>query len=254
MRKILLRIAYDGSNYAGWQVQKNGLAIQEVVDKALTELFKEEIHCQGASRTDAGVHALDNVAVFETSARMPADKMALALNTYLPEDIRVQFSQEVPEDFHPRFTQTIKTYEYRILNRQIPDPTRRLYTYFRYGTLDADAMRKAAGALVGPHDFASFKGAGGSEPGKRGTNRTIYAAEVERDGDEIVLTITGDGFLYHMVRIIAGTLIEIGAGERRAEEMEEIIEARDRAAAGATAPASGLTLLSIRYPEWEEST
>ena len=251
-RKILLRIAYDGTNYAGWQIQKNGLAIQEVVDRALSDLFKEEIHCAGASRTDAGVHALDNVAVFETEARMPAEKVALALNTYLPEDIRVQFSQEVPEDFHPRFTQTIKTYEYRILNRPIPDPTRRLYTYFRYGELDVEAMSAAAGALVGPHDFASFRGSGGTEAGRRGTVRTIFAADVFRDGDEVVLRITGDGFLYHMVRIIAGTLIEIGSGDREAKEMETIINAKDRASAGATAPACGLTLLSIRYPEWEE--
>ena len=137
MRRIKLIVAYDGTNYCGWQVQPNGITVQEVLNQALSDLFAKKIACIGASRTDAGVHALGNVAVFDTDARMPADRIAFALNTRLPADIRIQGSSEVPPDFHPRFTATVKTYEYRILNRTFADPTRRLNSYFWYGPLDA---------------------------------------------------------------------------------------------------------------------
>ena len=140
MRRIKLIVAYDGTNYCGWQVQPNGITVQEVLNQALSDLFAKKTACIGASRTDAGVHALGNVAVFDTDARMPADRIAFALNTRLPADIRIQESSEVPPDFHPRFTATVKTYEYRILNRTFADPTRRLNSYFWYGPLDVDAM------------------------------------------------------------------------------------------------------------------
>ena len=156
MRRIKLIVAYDGTNYCGWQVQPNGITVQEVLNQALSDLFAKKTACIGASRTDAGVHALGNVAVFDTDARMPADRIAFALNTRLPADIRIQGSSEVPPDFHPRFTATVKTYEYRILNRTFADPTRRLNSYFWYGPLDVDAMRQAASYLVGTHDFKSF--------------------------------------------------------------------------------------------------
>ena len=269
MRRIKLTVAYDGTNYCGWQVQPNGITVQEVLNRALSELLGTEIRTTGASRTDSGVHARGNVAVFETDARMPAERFAFALNTYLPEDIRIQGSEEVPEDFHPRFTETIKTYEYKILHRTFPDPTRRLDHLFCYGGLDVGAMRRALAYGGGEHDFKSFQGAGGEES-THTTVRTIYSAEIiqepleelkttlrketETGTNEYILRIriTGNGFLYNMVRILAGTLLDIGRGHLKEEDMPRILNARDRNEAGPTAPAHGLTLLSIRYPEWEE--
>ena len=148
MKRVKLTVAYDGTNYCGWQVQPNGLAVQQVLNQCLSDLLGEKIATIGASRTDAGVHALGNVAVFDTACRMPADKISYALNTRLPADIRIQDSVEVLSDFHPRFQQTIKTYEYKIYNRKFPDPTKRLYTYFYYYPLDEELMRQGAAYLV----------------------------------------------------------------------------------------------------------
>lgn len=254
IRRILLTVSYDGSRYCGWQVQPNGLSVQEVLNGALSELLKTKTAVTGASRTDAGVHAAGNAAVFDTTARMPADRFAFALNTYLPDDIRIQKSVEVPSGFHPRYTETVKTYDYLILNRQMPDPCRRLYAYFIYGNLDADAMRQAAAHFVGTHDFISFASAGGNTAGTKSSVRTVYSAEVQREGDMIRFRICGNGFLYNMVRIIAGTLIEVGKGKIRPDAIPEILAARDREKAGPTAPARGLTLRSIRYPELEEAS
>ena len=248
MRRIFLEIAYDGTNYSGWQVQNNAVSIQETIDKALSEWLGEEIHTIGASRTDAGVHARGNVAVFDTESLIPADKFAFGLNARLPEDISIQESFEVPAEFHPRFTETIKTYEYKILNRKFPDPTRRNDSLFYYGKLNVDAMNEAASYLVGPHDFKSFCAVNHDA---KTTVRTIYSAMVDKDGDLIIFEITGNGFLYNMVRIIAGTLIEVGKGKLKPEDIKMIMEARDRQKAGPTAPAHGLTLVEIEYPEWE---
>ena len=248
MRRIFLEIAYDGTNYCGWQVQNNALSVQEVLDKALSEWLKEDIHTIGASRTDAGVHALGNVAVFDTETKIPGEKSAFGLNSRLPDDICIQPSFEVPMEFHPRFTETVKTYEYKILNRKFPDPTRRRDSLFYYGKLDCDAMNEAAAYLVGPHDFKSFCATGHDA---KTTVRTIYSAVVDKEGDMIRFEITGNGFLYNMVRIIAGTLIEVGKGALKPDDMKRIMEAKDREAAGPTAPAHGLTLVEIEYPEWE---
>lgn len=248
MRRIFLEIAYDGTNYSGWQVQNNAVSIQETIDKALSEWLGEEIHTIGASRTDAGVHARGNVAVFDTESLIPADKFAFGLNARLPEDISIQESFEVPAEFHPRFTETIKTYEYKILNRKFPDPTRRNDSLFYYGKLNVDAMNEAASYFVGPHDFKSFCAVNHDA---KTTVRTIYSAMVDKDGDLITFEITGNGFLYNMVRIIAGTLIEVGKGKLKPEDIKMIMEARDRQKAGPTAPAHGLTLVEIEYPEWE---
>ena len=248
MKRVKLIVAYDGTNYCGWQVQPNGITVQEVLNKALSELLGEEIKTMGASRTDAGVHALGNVAVFDTNARMPADKISFALNTRLPQDIRIQKSEEVPTEFHPRFTSTIKTYEYRILNRTFGDPTRRLNSFHWYGSLDEGAMEKASSYLVGEHDFKSFATA---SPDVDHTVRTIYSIEVWKEDDMIHLRITGNGFLYNMVRIIAGTLMEVGKGSYPPEQIKAILEAKDREAAGPTARALGLTLVGIQYPEWD---
>lgn len=249
MRRIFLEIAYDGTNYSGWQVQNNAVSVQETIDRALSEWLSEEIHTIGASRTDAGVHAKGNVAVFDTKSQIPADKFAFGLNSRLPDDICIQESFEVPMEFHPRFTETVKTYEYKILNRKFPDPTRRNDSLFYYGRLDVDAMNEAASYLVGPHDFKSFCAVNHDA---KTTVRTIYSAIVDKEGDMITFQITGNGFLYNMVRIIAGTLIEVGKGRIRPENIKNIMEARDRQKAGPTAPAHGLTLVEIEYPEWEE--
>lgn len=246
MKRVMLEIAYDGTNYCGWQVQPNGITVQEVINQKLSELLKEPIETIGASRTDAGVHALGNVAVFDTSARMPGEKISYALNQRLPEDIRIQMSKEVKPDFHPRYRNSRKTYEYRILNKKFPVPTKRLYSHFTYLPLDVEKMRKAGEYLLGEHDFKSFCGAGAQV---KTTVRTIYDFQIKKEDDEICMRITGSGFLYNMVRILAGTLIEVGSGARKPEDMLEIIEAKDRKKAGATAPARGLTLIKIQYEE-----
>ncbi len=244
MKRIAIVVAYDGTNYCGWQIQNNGPSIQETLNRCLSELVGEEIRVMGASRTDAGVHALCNVAVFDTESRIPPEKFSYALNQRLPQDIRIQLSEEVEPDFHPRYCDSEKTYEYRILNRHFPVPTERLYSHFYYDPLDVEKMQQAVSCLVGEHDFASFCG---SKAQVKGTVRTITAATVERDHDMIYITISGTGFLYNMVRIIAGTLIEIGSGAYPPSHMREILDACDREAAGPTAPARGLTLMRIQF-------
>ena len=244
MRRIGIVVAYDGTNYCGWQIQNNGISIQGVLDETLTKLLGEPIHVMGASRTDAGVHALGNVAVFDTNARIPGDKIAFALNQWLPEDIRIQLSEDVEPDFHPRYTDSEKTYEYRILNRTFPVPTERLYSYFYHYSLDVDLMREATSFLIGQHDFASFCGA---KAQVKSTIRTVTSISVDREGDMVVLRVSGTGFLYNMVRIIAGTLIEVGNKQYPPEHVKDILEACSREAAGPTAPACGLTLMGIRF-------
>lgn len=284
-RRILLRVAYDGTNYHGWQVQPNAKTIEGELNRILTQLTGEEIQVTGASRTDAGVHALGNVAVFDTLSRIPAEKFSYALNQRLPEDIVIQSSVQVADDFHPRHCDCRKTYEYDILNRTFPLPAYRNTAYFLYGDLDLDAMRKACQAFLGEHDFASFCAAGAQV---QTTVRTIYSLEVleqplgsngrteaqrsQRTQSETIelqpdkarlqgsqiqqaperlltIRVRGNGFLYNMVRIIAGTLVEVGRGHIRPEEIEGIIAACDRAKAGPTAPARGLRLVEIAYGE-----
>lgn len=246
--RILLKVAYDGTNYNGFQCQKTGIAVQDLLNGAISDLFGRPVKTIGASRTDAGVHARGNVAVFDIETRIGPSKIAFALNARLPEDIRVVESKSVPDDFHPRYQSTVKTYTYHILNRVHPDPLTRNLELHYYYPLDEKAMQKAADVIVGEHDFASFCAAGNSS---KTTVRTIYRADVERHGDRITFTITGNGFLYNMVRIIVGTLLEIGGGKRPPEEMEKILAAKDRSYAGDTAPAKGLILECIRYPDYE---
>lgn len=244
MKRVKLTVAYDGTNYHGWQIQPNGNTIEAELNRHLSELLGEEIRVTGASRTDAGVHALGNVAVFDTSARMPAEKISYAMNTRLPEDIRIQESCEVAPDFHPRFCRTVKTYEYRILNRRFPDPTKRLYSYFYYYPLDVEKMKTAAAYLVGEHDFQSFCT---MKPDLENTVRRIYSLDIGKEGDMILMRVTGNGFLYNMVRIIAGTLIRVGGGSIPPESVQAILEGKNRALAGETARPEGLTLVEIRY-------
>lgn len=244
MKRIKLIVAYDGTNYCGWQVQPNAVTIEGVLNQALSELLREEIKVTGASRTDSGVHSLGNVAVFDTETRIPPEKIAVALNQRLPDDIVVQDSCQVADDFHPRHCNSKKTYEYRILNRKFPMPTRRLDTYFFYRPLDLKRMQQAAAFLKGTHDFKSFCSANSLV---EDTVRTVYALDVYREADVITIRVQGSGFLYNMVRIIAGTLIQVGLGVIQPEELPAMIEARDRGAAGPTAPACGLTMIGIEY-------
>lgn len=245
MKRIKLVVAYEGTNYHGWQMQPNGLSVEAVLNEALSALLKEPITVIGASRTDSGVHALGNVAVFDTENRMPGDKICFALNQRLPEDIRIQSSEEVAADWHPRKQNCAKTYEYRILNRKIDMPVGRQYAYFCYFPIDVERMRQGAEYLVGEHDFKSFCTV---RTQAEDTVRVIYSLSVERGADDVVsIRICGSGFLYNMVRIIAGTLLRVGTGLYSPQKVEEILDARDRQAAGPTLPAKGLTLISLEY-------
>ena len=244
MKRVKMIVAYDGTNYCGWQIQKNGITIEEVLNKKLTILLKEPITVIGASRTDSGVHSEGNVAVFDTENRMPADKICFALNQRLPDDIRVLQSEEVAPDYHPRKQNCVKTYEYKIMNRKIELPTLRLYSYFCYSPLNVELMREGGAYLVGEHDFKSFCTARGQA---EETVRTIYSLDIEMAGDLITIRIKGSGFLYNMVRIIAGTLMKVGMGVYPPSYVEGILDARDRKAAGPKAAAKGLTLVSLDY-------
>lgn len=257
-RRIFLSVAYDGTNYHGWQLQPGAVTIESELNRALAELLGEEIRVIGASRTDTGVHARCNAAVFDTTVRIPAEKFAYALNQRLPEDIRIRESKEVAPDFHPRHTPSRKTYEYRIYNARFPMPTKRLYSFFTYAKLDVEAMARAGALLEGEHDFKSFCSVNTQA---ETTVRTIYRVEVWREGggevclqsggygdeSDIVIRVTGSGFLYNMVRIIAGTLLEVGQGKRKPEDMKAILASCDRSAAGPTAPACGLTLTAYEF-------
>ena len=244
MKRIMLTVAYDGTQYHGWQIQPNVVTVESVLNDTLSDLLKEDIHVIGASRTDTGVHALGNIAVFDTEARMPGNKISYALNQRLPQDIRIQDSREVPSNFHPRHCNSRKTYEYRILNREFPLPTLRLYAHFTYVPLDVEKMQKAADYLVGEHDFKSFCSV---NTVAETTVRTLYSLKVSKDGDMITIRVTGSGFLYNMVRIIAGTLMEVGRGNLEPEQIPQILSALDRQKAGPTAPACGLTLYAYEF-------
>lgn len=246
MKRIKLVVAYEGTNYCGWQIQPSGITIESVLNQALSELVGEDIKVTGASRTDSGVHSLGNVAVFDTNTRIPPEKICYALNQRLPEDVVVQSSCEVAQDFHPRHCYSEKTYEYRILNRKIPIPTLRRDTYFYYRNLNVDKMKQAAEYLAGTHDFKSFCSI---HTTVEDTVRTILSCEAEQKESVITIRVTGTGFLYNMVRIIAGTLVQVGVGEKEPEDIIKILEKKERSAAGPTAPAHGLTMIGIEYKD-----
>lgn len=246
MKRVLLCVAYDGTNYAGYQFQENAPTIEGELNKALSDLHGEEIVVIGASRTDAGVHALCNMVVYDTNARMPGDKVSFALNVRLPDDIRIVWSKEVALDFHPRHVTTEKTYEYHIYNGDFMPPTKRLYCYQVRDKLDTSAMKKAGTCLVGEHDFKSFCSI---HTNATTTVRNLISIDVTSEGDEVVIKVCGNGFLYNMVRIIAGTLIEVGLGRRSADGVFDALEALDRQKAGPTAPAKGLILAKFDFVE-----
>lgn len=247
MRRIKLTVAYDGTNYCGWQVQPNGITIEEVLNKAICTLTGEEIAVIGASRTDSGVHATGNIAVFDTGSRIPAERFSYALNQRLPEDIVVTKSEEVSLDWHPRYQNSLKTYEYHILNTKTPVPTKRLYNCFVSFDLDVNRMRQGAQYLLGEHDFAAFCCI---RTNAKTTVRTVTDLQIQQNPlkpEEITIRITGNGFLYNMVRIIAGVLIRVGRGFYEPEKVLELLEGRERKKEAVTAPPQGLCLMEIVY-------
>ena len=272
----MLTVAFDGTNYSGWQIQPNKETIEGVLNRELSRLLNEEIKVVGASRTDSGVHAEGAVCVFDTESKIPGDKFSYAINQKLPEDIRIRNSKEVDITFHPRRVNSRKTYRYRIRHDEFPNPLDARYSYHVYTKLDIEAMRRACEFIKGKHDFKSFCSV---HTDVDTTVRTVYDVHIDvtpdkkllqmsglmksagesgamRSGGEsaagrirpeiIDIYVTGNGFLYNMVRIIAGTLIEVGQGKIKPEEIPAIIEACDREKAGPTAPAKGLTLIGYK--------
>lgn len=246
MKRILLTVEYDGTAYAGWQRQVNGLAVQQVLEEALSSACGHPVTVTGSSRTDAGVHALDQKVHFDTGSSIPPDKYAFVLNTMLPADIRVQDSREVPPAFHARFLTSGKTYTYRIWNARHASALKRNTHWHVPVPLAEEPVRQALSDLPGRHDFAAFQAAGGTA---KTTIRTLSAAGLDIRGHEWTLTVSGDAFLYNMVRIIAGTVEEIGLGKLAPDAFRRAFETRGRLALGMTAPAHGLELTQVRYPE-----
>lgn len=322
MKNIKLVVAYDGTNYSGWQIQPNAVTIEQLLDKAINSLTGENIHVTGASRTDAGVHAMGNVAVFKTNSTIPGRRWAYAINRFLPDDIVVQASWEVEKNFHPRHCNTVKTYEYKILNTPFPFPKERNYSWHVSHDLNINKMKEAAQILVGEHDFKSFCCV---RTQTESTVRHIYSIEIikeniynknigdkfsnkynndsiKKNGDNnnncldmkasdnmsglsdkifgknyscddklqnnnvsaansadnisngsyITIRIKGNGFLYNMVRIIAGTLIQVGRGQLMPADVQNMLLSKDRCSAGQTAPPQGLTLMGIDYVDGDD--
>lgn len=246
MKRILLTVEYDGTGYAGWQRQINGLAVQQVLEEVLCKVTGQPVTVTGASRTDAGVHAHGQAVHFDTCSSIPPDKYPFVLNTKLPKDIRVLTGRQVPADFHARFMTCGKQYTYRIINSRHGSAIRRNTHVHVPVPLDVSPMQRAAQTLLGRHDFAAFQASGGTA---KTTIRTITRAEIFRQGDEILLVIEGDAFLYNMVRIIAGTLIEIGQGRRGEDAFLRAFASGSRLDLGVTAPPHGLELTRVDYPE-----
>lgn len=277
MKRIKLIVAYDGTDYSGWQIQPNKETIEGVLNRELSRLLNEEIKVIGASRTDSGVHAEGAVCVFDTESRIPGEKVSYALNQSLPNDIVIRKSEEVAPDFHPRKVPCRKTYRYSIWHDEFMKPTNQRYTHWVYTKLDLEAMNEACKYFEGKHDFKSLCSV---HTDVENTERTIYDVHIEitpersvlqasglvktsiKDGgvtnsqtknykprgpQQIDIYVTGNGFLYNMVRIIAGTLIDVGQGRIKAEDIPDIIDGKNRQLAGQTAPAKGLTLVGYLY-------
>ncbi len=248
MRRIRIIVAYDGTNYVGWQVQPNGISVQAHLERALNELTDERIRVEGSGRTDSGVHARAQVAHFDTGVRMAADKFAIAMNMHLPPDIRVLYSEECDPTFHARFSAKQKQYAYTVQVGTHADVFSRLYSLHLHVTPDFDAMQQAASTVIGTHDFAAFKC---SDSEMENTVRTITLSEWTKNGNLWVYSVTGNGFLYNMVRILVGTMLEIGSGKRPVSDMQKALESKDRKQSGATAPAHGLCLMRVVYPGFD---
>lgn len=249
MRRFRLILEYDGTAYCGWQRQINGPSVQATLEDALARLTRAPVSVVGSSRTDAGVHALGLCAHFDSATRIPPQKLAFALNTMLPPDIRVRESGLAPEGFHARYSACGKVYRYAFDNARHGRAIGRQYSAHVPVEMDAGRMQAEAQALCGTHDFAAFAASGSVA---RSTVRTIYRVQAARRGDAVTLTVLGDGFLYNMVRIIAGTLMEVGTGKRAPGAIARAIETGGRLALGQTAPAQGLTLCAVLYEGEEE--
>ena len=245
MRNFKIVIQYEGTKYQGWQRQEStGNTIQGKFEAILSKMTGSKVQIDGSGRTDAGVHAYGQVANFKINTHMSAQEILEYINRYLPEDIGVIEIREMPERFHSRLNAVGKTYRYRIWNSDLPCVFDRRYVYEFPQKLDIEAMRRAAAYCIDRHDFKAFTS---NKKSKKSTVRTIESIEIQQSGPEIVITYKGDGFLYHMVRILTGTLIEVGQGTRRVEEMERLITSGTREMAGALAPAKGLALMEVRY-------
>lgn len=248
MPSIALVIEFDGTDFVGWQIQDNGRSVQEQIQRALTELYKEEIKVTGSSRTDAGVHARGMVCSAKVPFVIPCSSLPLACNAHLPEDVSVVAAYDVIDSFNARFDSKGKRYVYRIMHDSVRHPLLWRYTHFVTGKLDTDAMSKAAPFFEGEHDFGAFCAAGGSQ---NTTVRRLNHVEVRPcENGLIEIEVTGEAFLYNMVRIIAGTLLYVGQGKIKPEQVPSIIESCDRERAGKTLPAEGLTLEEVFY-DWE---
>ena len=253
MQNYLLTLAYDGTNYCGFQVQPNGRSVAQTFQDGLEAVLHSRPDIKGCSRTDAGVHALGFMLNFHADTRIPPEKLPLALNQHLPPDIRVLAARVVPEDFHARYAAHTKTYLYRIHNHPIDSPFDAAYYTRMPKHLDEVRMQAAAQQFVGTHDFLALCAAGSSAAAHGDTVRTITDCHVTRKGDEIDIEVTADGYLYNMVRILAGTLCEVGAGRMQPEQIPGILAGCDRSQAGPTLPAKGLFLKCVEYPDMKEN-
>lgn len=244
-RNLLLTIAYDGKNYHGWQIQKNAITVQEVFQNSLYKVLGEEIDIKGCSRTDSGVHANNYCISLKTNHNIPAERLMLALNRYLPKDIAVLNTKEVPMDFHARYSCTGKEYVYKIWNNKVRNPFLNGYAYHYWYNLDENLLNREAKSFIGTHDFTSFCTLDNRD--KTDFRRTVKNAEVRRDGDMVEFRVEADGFLYNMVRIMVGTLLKISQGKIPENQICAIINKKDRKFAGPTAIADGLYLNKVFY-------
>ena len=244
MRNIKIIVEYDGTNYSGWQIQKNALSIQQVIEYSVERVTGVKTEVIGASRTDAGVHAKGYVANFKTESNIPADRFKDALNTKLPQDIVILKSEETYFDFHSRYHSKGKTYCYTILNRENAPAIGRNFLYHVKSPLNIENMKRACKYFLGTHDFSAFRNIGSSV---KTSTRTITDMRIEKHGEIIEIYGTADGFLYNMMRIIVGVLIQVGNGKLKPKDVEDIILSKDRKKAGKAAPASGLCLIEVFY-------
>lgn len=248
MRNIAVKVSYDGAQFNGFQSQLEPhlRTVQQEIEKSLKALTGEEINIIGSGRTDAGVHAMGQVFNFHTKSVIPAERWAIALNTRLPKDIVILEAFEVPEHFHSRRSAKRKTYRYSIDRGKFPDVFTREYCFHYPMRLDAEAMAKALPYVIGEHDFTSFTSIHSTKPHHI---RTIYEAYFEQQGSKLHMYVTGNGFLYNMVRVIMGTLLWVGQGKLKPEDMKRILEGKSRSLAGPTAMPHGLTLVEVEYPD-----
>ena len=251
MRRYKAIISYDGTKYVGWQRQKNGLSIQEVLETAMQKVLGCEVECTASGRTDAGVHAEGQVIHFEVETAIPADKIPFSVNNYLPDDISMLACDFAPKGFNARFSAKKKTYRYSIYYSRFPLPMLEHTHYRSTVPMDVDAMKEAAKKLVGTHNFKCFMAAGSNIKDK--TTRTMYSVDVERNGNVVTITVCGNGFLYNMVRIMAGTLYYVGIGKLTVQDVGRILANKDRTMAGKTLPAKGLCLVSVEYGDEDNS-